>query len=89
MHAFLQVSSSRHSTHFLLDSHQEIVRAVQGRDAIFRFPGRADVTAMFGVLVLLKDPILIVGSKHLLFRSQKAMFVDLKPFLSIPKHGSL
>ena len=42
-----------------------------------------EVTVMLGVVVLLKDPILIVGSKHLLFRSRKAMFVDLKHFLSI------
>ena len=38
---------------------------------------------MFGVVVLLKDPILIVGSKHLLCTFQKAMFVDLKHFLSV------
>ena len=38
---------------------------------------------MFGFVVLLKDPILIVGSKHLLCRSQKAMFVDFKHFLSV------
>ena len=29
-------------------------------DVIFRFPGHAEVTAIFGVVVLLKDPILIV-----------------------------
>ena len=38
---------------------------------------------MFGVVVLLKGSILIVGSKHLLCRFQEAMFVDLKHFLSV------
>ena len=38
---------------------------------------------MFVVVILLKDSILIVGSKNLLCRSQKATFVDLKNFLSI------
>ena len=38
---------------------------------------------MFGVVVLLKDPILIVSSKCLLCRSHEAMFVDSKHFLSV------
>ena len=47
---------------------RETTQSIVNRDAIFRFPGRADVTKMFGVVVLLKDPILIVGSKYLLYR---------------------
>ena len=50
--------------------------------SVSRIPGHAEVTAMFGVVVLLKNPILIVGSKHLC-KSQKAMFVDLEHFLSV------